>query len=223
MLSGCTHCFFRQVIGHTLLALKLWITDRKPSIHFCKEDKEVASGQESGHIHIHTHLQTFGNKLAGILIGLTAGSGRRNTHNTAKNTNYQTQKLRGTKVRALRTRSICHLCPSTVGQRASEHVLWIAAVCVRGSRHDADTMQRVCIHKAQAVRGKIFVSPADMCSLQWKHHHNKNNHYPNCINTHTVALCTAEGLLQQINPPISMGQQQNFLTSVIWIFWRFWR
>lgn len=34
--ATCTHCFLRQVIGQTLLALKLWMTDLKPSIHFCK-------------------------------------------------------------------------------------------------------------------------------------------------------------------------------------------
>lgn len=31
-----THCFLRQVIGQTLLALKLWIPDLKPSVHFWK-------------------------------------------------------------------------------------------------------------------------------------------------------------------------------------------
>lgn len=36
-----THCFFRQVIGQTLLALKLCITDLKPSIHFCKQVKQT--------------------------------------------------------------------------------------------------------------------------------------------------------------------------------------
>lgn len=55
-LLGCTHCFFRQVIGHTLLALKLWITDRKPSIHFCKKDKEFAKWSRA-RTHTHTHIK----------------------------------------------------------------------------------------------------------------------------------------------------------------------
>lgn len=36
-----TYCFFKHVIGQTLLALKLWITDLKPSIHFCKKIKKT--------------------------------------------------------------------------------------------------------------------------------------------------------------------------------------